>query len=501
MLAERHRGAAAEPARSAQQTKAALDERQREVMLREQMATIQRQLGEGDGKAAGSRRAERGASPRPGMPPEAEEPGPQGAAPPTSACRRPPPSTAWCAAYLDWLIELPWALPEEKPIDIAEARRILDEDHYGLEKIKRRIIEYLAVRKLAPQRQGADPVLRRPARRRQDLARPVDRARDGRGRSCASASAACTTKRKSAATAAPISARCRATSSRRIQQGRRAQLRDDAGRDRQDGPRHPGRPVGRRCSKCSIPSRTAPSATTISACRSICRRVVFIATANMLDSVPGPLRDRMEIISLAGYTEDEKLEIARRYLVRRQLEANGLKAEQVEIDPDALRLIIQQLHARGRRPQPRARDRQGARATSRCRSPRAAPATITIGAKDIATRARPAALRERGRDAHQRSRRRHRPRLDAGRRRHPVHRGDAHARQRRADPHRPARRRDARKRAGGADAGEEPRARSSGIDPALFEKSDIHIHVPAGATPKDGPSAGVADVHARSPRC
>ena len=69
-------------------------------------------------------------------------------------------------------------------------------------------------------------------------------------------------------------------------------------------------------------------------------RVVFIATANMLDTIPGPLRDRMEIISLAGYTEDEKLEIARRYLVRRQLEANGLKPEQAEIELEALRLMI-----------------------------------------------------------------------------------------------------------------------------------------------------------------
>src|SRR4029077_1191169 len=69
-------------------------------------------------------------------------------------------------------------------------------------------------------------------------------------------------------------------------------------------------------------------------------RVVFLATANMLDTVPGPLLDRMEIIRLAGYTEDEKLEIARRYRVRRQREANGLKADQAEIDSDALRLII-----------------------------------------------------------------------------------------------------------------------------------------------------------------
>src|SRR5918993_5647985 len=69
-------------------------------------------------------------------------------------------------------------------------------------------------------------------------------------------------------------------------------------------------------------------------------RVVFIATANMLDTIPGPLRDRMEIITLAGYTEDEKLQIARRYLVRRQLEANGLAPEQAEIDDEALRAVI-----------------------------------------------------------------------------------------------------------------------------------------------------------------
>ncbi len=69
-------------------------------------------------------------------------------------------------------------------------------------------------------------------------------------------------------------------------------------------------------------------------------RVVFIATANMLDTIPGPLRDRMEVISLAGYTEDEKLQIARRYLVRRQLEANGLAPEQAEIDDESLRRII-----------------------------------------------------------------------------------------------------------------------------------------------------------------
>ncbi len=138
-----------------QQTKATFDERQREAILREQMATIQRQLGEGDGK--GQEVAELNeAIAKAKMPSEAE-----------SQARREvrryermlesAAEAGMVRSYLDWLVDLPWALPDEKPIDIAEARRILDEDHYGLEKIKSRIIEYLAVRKLAPQ--GKAPIL------------------------------------------------------------------------------------------------------------------------------------------------------------------------------------------------------------------------------------------------------------------------------------------------------------------------------------------------------
>ena len=160
------------------QTKASLDERQREVLLREQMAAIQRQLGEGDeGKAADM--AELGAAiTKADMPKEVEEQ----ARKELRRLQRMPESAAeygMVRSYLDWLVELPWSLPEEAPIDIVEARRILDEDHSGLEKIKQRIVEYLAVRKLAPRSRSADPVLRRAARRRQDLARPIDRPRHG----------------------------------------------------------------------------------------------------------------------------------------------------------------------------------------------------------------------------------------------------------------------------------------------------------------------------------
>ncbi|HKD56252.1 MAG TPA: LON peptidase substrate-binding domain-containing protein, partial [Hyphomicrobiaceae bacterium] len=137
------------------QTKVALDERQREVLLREQLAAIRRQLGEGDdGKAEIAELGEAIGKAR--MPKEVEEQ----ARKELRRLERMPEASAehgMVRSYLDWLIELPWNLPEEAPIDIAEARRILDEDHYGLDKIKRRIVEYLAVRKLAPQ--GKAPIL------------------------------------------------------------------------------------------------------------------------------------------------------------------------------------------------------------------------------------------------------------------------------------------------------------------------------------------------------
>ncbi|HKG99740.1 MAG TPA: LON peptidase substrate-binding domain-containing protein, partial [Bradyrhizobium sp.] len=138
-----------------QKTKATFDERQREAILREQMATIQRQLGEGDGKDQEVAELNETIA-KAQMPAEAEsqarkevrryERMPEGAA-----------EAGMVRSYIDWLIELPWALPPEKSIDIREARRILDEDHFGLEKIKTRIIEYLAVRKLAPN--GKAPIL------------------------------------------------------------------------------------------------------------------------------------------------------------------------------------------------------------------------------------------------------------------------------------------------------------------------------------------------------
>ena len=321
-----------------QQTKAALDERQREALLREQMAAIQRQLGEGEeGKAAEMAELD-AAIAKAGMPKEVEDQ----ARKELRRLQRMPEAAAeygMMRTYLDWLIELPWALPEEKPIDIAEARHILDEDHYGLDKIKRRIIEYLAVRKLAPQ--GKAPILcfvGPPGVGKTSLGQSIARAM---GRKFVRVSlggvhdeAEIRGHRRTYIGALPGNI---------IQAIRKAGSRncvmmldeiDKLGAGIQGDP-------GSALLEVLDPEQNNTFRDNYLAVPFDLSRVVFIATANMLDTIPGPLRDRMEIISLAGYTAEEKLQIAQRYLVRRQLEANGLKPGQVEIGDDVLRDIIQ----------------------------------------------------------------------------------------------------------------------------------------------------------------
>ena len=220
-------------------------------------------------------------------------------------------------------------------------------------------------------------------------------------------------------------------------------------------------------------------------------KVMFVCTANVLDTIPGPLRDRMEIISIAGYTEEDKLHIARRYLVPRQLERNGLKHGQLTITDPALRPGHRELHPRGRGAQPRAADRHH-RPQVRAHGGRGGP--------QAADRRREAGHRVPGQEEglprdqapHQRTRCVHRAGLDPDRRRHPLHRSPGHARQRPPDPDRPARRRDEGVGPGGADLRAQRLRTASAPTPEFFQKHDIHVHVPAGAVPKDGPSAGVA---------
>ncbi|MDQ4421926.1 endopeptidase La [Sphingobium sp. DEHP117] len=313
-----------------------LGNRQREHLLREQMAEIQRQLGEDEGNSAEIaelREAIAGA----GMPEEVEKQ----ATKELRRLERMPDGAAEhgiIRTYLDWLTELPWALPAHKDIDIAEARAQLDADHYGLEKIKKRIIEYLAVRKLAPESKA--PIL--------CFAGPPGVGKTSLGQSIAKAmgrefvrvslggvhdEAEIRGHRRTYIGALPGNI---------IQAIRKAGTRDcvmmldeidKLGRGVQGDPSaamlevlDPEQNGTFRDNYLGVPFDLS--------------RVVFIATANMLDTIPGPLRDRMEVISLPGYTEEEKLHIARRYLVGRQLEANGVSAEQVEIDDASLQAII-----------------------------------------------------------------------------------------------------------------------------------------------------------------
>src|SRR5918993_1266789 len=193
-------------------------------------------------------------------------------------------------------------------------------------------------------------------------------------------------------------------------------------------------------------------------------RVVFIATANMLDTIPGPLRDRMEVISLAGYTENEKLPIARRYLVRRQLDANGLTPEQAEIEDEALRAII-----RGYTREAGVRNLEREIGTA---FRHAAVRIAEGGAVSVPGVATGLAWTPVGGDI-----------LFIEATRVPG-KGGLILTGQLGDV--------MRESAQAALSIVKSRAAALGIDPVLFERNDIHIHVPAGATPKDGPSAGVA---------
>jgi ATP-dependent Lon protease len=219
-------------------------------------------------------------------------------------------------------------------------------------------------------------------------------------------------------------------------------------------------------------------------------RVVFIATANMLDTVPGPLRDRMEIISLSGYTASEKFQIARRYLVRRQLNANGLKPEQVEIADDALRGIIERYtREAGVRSLEREIGRVLRQSAMRVADGETGPITITDG--DLLSILGPPIFED------EVAMRTSVPGVATGLAWTPVG-GDILFIEATATPGAgrlilTGQLGDVMKESAQAALSiVKNRAVSYGIDPARFEKTDIHVHVPAGATPKDGPSAGVA---------
>ena len=190
---------------------------QREYVLRKQMESIRKELGEDDASVAEDYRTKIAEA---GMPDEVREQAEREAAPARADGRPERRESSMIRTYLDWLLAVPWAKRSEERLDPVYAREVLDADHAGLEDVKDRIVEYLAVRKLRQERGiaedkklGRHPDADRPARHRQDLDRRVDRPRRSTASSSACRSAACATRPRSAATAAPTSARCRAGSS------------------------------------------------------------------------------------------------------------------------------------------------------------------------------------------------------------------------------------------------------------------------------------------------
>ncbi|OWW18853.1 endopeptidase La [Noviherbaspirillum denitrificans] len=319
-----------------EQTQERIDDRQREFLLREQIKTIRHELGEAEGGNSDVREIE-DAIARSGMPEEIEN----HVRKELQRLERMQEASAEYAmqcTYLEWMSELPWATMTEERIDIAAARRILDEDHFGLGKVKRRILETLAVRKLNPQ--GKSPILcfvGPPGVGKTSLGQSIARAT---GRKFARVSlggvhdeAEIRGHRRTYVGAMPGNI---------IQAIRKAGTRncvlmlDEI--DKLGAGVH-GDPAAALLEVLD-PEQNASFRDNYLGQSFDLSKVMFIGTANVLDTIPAALQDRMEVLHLPGYTEEEKLEIARRFLVARQRDADGIAASQCELGEDALLALI-----------------------------------------------------------------------------------------------------------------------------------------------------------------
>jgi ATP-dependent Lon protease len=318
------------------QVQSELNKNQKEFYLRQQMKAIQKELGEGDGKSAEIdellRRVEEAK-----MPPEALK----AAEHELDRLRLIPPESAEhtvVRTYLEWLVALPWSVSTEDNLDLHHARQVLDEDHFDLEKIKDRILEYLAVRQL--RRDPKSPIL--------CFVGPPGVGKTSLGKSIARAMG------------------------RKFVRLSLGGIRDEAeirGHRRTYIGALPGRIIQNiknaasnnplfmldEIDKLGMDFRGDPASALLEVLDPEqnnsfqdhyldvpfdLQRVMFVTTANVLDPIPPALRDRMEVIELAGYTEEEKLEIARRHLIPKQLHENGLTTENLRFEEDALVRII-----------------------------------------------------------------------------------------------------------------------------------------------------------------
>ncbi|MBI5106254.1 MAG: endopeptidase La [Solirubrobacterales bacterium] len=468
-----------------------IDKGQREYVLRQQLKAIQEELGEFDESAEEARelreqldalalpeevrkQADRELRRLEQLPPQAAEHG-------------------VIRTYLEWLASLPWGVTTEDDLDLAHAREVLDDDHYDIEQVKDRILEFLAVRRLKPDARGSILC----------FVGPPGVGKTSLGRSIARALG----RRFERISVGGVRDESEIRGHRRTYVGAMPGTIIRALRDA--GSSNPLFMID-EIDKMGSDFRGDPSSAMLEVLdpeqNSTFRdhyldvpfdlsHVMFVCTANELDRVPGPLRDRMEVIALAGYTEDEKLQIAKRYLVPRQVERNGLRKSWISIGDKALRRVIADYTREA-----------GVRNLEReigaiCRKVAREIAERDGDAKVTRRRIGPDEVRELlGRprfqpDARKRTRA---PGVATGLAWTPVG-GDVLFIEASATPGSgklllTGQLGDVMKESAQA-ALTWVKGRAHEIAPGLpdswFADHDIHLHVPAGATPKDGPSAGI----------
>ncbi len=472
-------------ARIQNQAKEEMSKTQRDYFLREQLKQIQQELGEGDERAEELSELKKQIE-KAKMPTEAKREA-------DKQLRRleqmhPESSEASLVrTYLDWLVDLPWSKKTKDNLNIKKAKQVLDEDHYNLEKIKERILEYLAVNKLRRKIKG--PILcfvGPPGVGKTSLGRSIARAL---GRNCVRVSlggvrdeAEIRGHRRTYVGALPG----------RIIQG-----------VKQAGSNNPVFMLD-EIDKVGADFRGDPSAALLEVLDPEqnhtfsdhylnlpfdLSNVLFICTANLLDPVPAALADRMEVIQLSGYTNEEKLEIARKYLIPRQLEDNGISTKHLELSDDAvLRIIAEYTKEAGLRNLER-------EIASICRK---VARKVAEGKRELTriTRANihsflgaPKFLPEAEQEHHEIGVATGLAWTSTG---GEVLYVEASLSKGRGNLTLTGQLGDVMKESAQA-AVSYARAHAAklGIEEDFYQKLDIHIHVPAGAIPKDGPSAGI----------
>ena len=473
-----------------------MSERQRELYLREQLRAIQKELGEEDAGGADKLEARIAAA---GLPAEVLGEVQRDLGRARRIGQGSSPEAQMLTTWLEWIADLPWQARTEDHVDLAEARRVLDADHFGLADVKDRVLELLAVKKL---RDASAP--RREARARAAARGPIllFLGPPGTGKTSVAESIARSLGRKYV----------------RVSLGGARDEADIRGHRRTYVGAMPGRILGGmrhvktknpvflldEIDKLGASFQGDPASALLEVLDPAQNKtfvdhylglpfdlseVLFICTANFLDHIPTPLLDRMEPIEFAGYTEREKIEIARRYLLPRAIEDAGLSADGIALDDEALHAVIgEYTREAGVRQLERAMASLARKVARKVASDEARPPCLSAGdVRALLGRARVASSPTRGRDE---------PGVATGmyytQAGGDVMHVEASVLPGKGDLVLTGQLGEIMKESGRAALTyARTRAHMLGVDEAAMRERDFHVHVPAGAIPKDGPSAGV----------